>query len=91
MAYCTIVEFEWEDPAQRAAFESVTARGDAPVAGRLARTVGVDDGGARAIEVWASPDDARRFAESSAPDLAATALPAPTRVGGFEVTALDLG
>jgi hypothetical protein len=90
VAYCTVVEFEWDGPGPRAAFESVTKGGDAPVAGRLVRILGIDDHGARAIEVWGSPDDARRFAETSAPSLGASDLPAPTRVFGFEVSSLDL-
>jgi hypothetical protein len=87
MPHCTVVEF---GPGQRAAFESLTSSGDAPVAGRLVRILGIDDLGARAIEVWDSSEDARRFAESSAPSLGASDLPAPTRVFGFEVTSLHI-
>jgi hypothetical protein len=90
MPHCTVVEFEWDGPGQRAAFESLTSSGDAPVAGRLVRILGIDDLGARAIEVWDSSEDARRFAESSAPSLGASDLPAPTRVFGFEVTSLHI-
>jgi len=87
VAYCTVVEFEWDGPGPRAAFEKVTSSGgDAPAEGRLVRIVGIDERGARAIEVWGSPDDARRFAASAAPSLDASELPAPTRVYGFEVT-----
>jgi hypothetical protein len=89
MAYCTVVEFEWEDAAERAAFEAVVG-GGGPVAGRVVRVIGIDDRGARAIEVWDQPDDARRHAESSAPALGGVDLPAPTRVFGFEVTSLDV-
>jgi len=88
--YCTVVEFEWEDAAQREAFEQLTLAGGGIVDGRLVRVIGVDDAGARAIEVWASPDDARRFAERTAPDLGSTALPAPSRVFGFEVSAFEV-
>ena len=55
-------------------------------AGCLSRIVGIDDGGARTIEVWRSTADARAFAEASARALAQTELPPPTRVVGFEVT-----
>jgi hypothetical protein len=88
--YCTVVEFEWDDPAPRAAFASLTSGVDAPVVGRLIRILGLDDHGARAIEVWGSPEDARRFAESSAPKVGGADLPAPTRVYGFEVSSLTV-
>lgn len=88
--YCTVVEFEWDGPGPRAAFEQVTSGGDAPADGRLVRIVGIDERGARAIEVWGSQDDARRFAETAAPALGAAALPAPSRVYGFEVTSFGL-
>lgn len=85
MTYCTIVEFEWNDPTERVAFERLVSGGPEDVTGRVARILSIDAAGARAIEVWHSPEDARRFAELSAPDLGGVALPAPTRVQGFEV------
>jgi hypothetical protein len=88
--YCTVVEFEWDGPEPRAAFERLTAGAEAKVEGRLVRVLGIDEHGARAIEVWGSPEDARRFAERARPSLGATTLPAPTRVYGFEVTAFDV-
>jgi hypothetical protein len=88
--YCTVVEFEWESRGPRDAFEKMTAAGEVKVPGRLVRVVGIDEHGARAIEVWGSPEDARRFAESAQPALQAAELPAPTRVYGFEVTAFDV-
>ena len=54
--------------------------------GRLSQIAGIDEAGARVIEVWRSGEDARRFAESSAPSLAAVQMPPPSRVFGFEVT-----
>jgi hypothetical protein len=90
MAYCTVVEFEWEDDAHRRAFESLIEGAEAPVVGRIVRVVGIDETGARAIEVWRSGDDARRHAERSAPARADVVLPAPTRVYGFEVTSFDV-
>jgi hypothetical protein len=90
VSYCTVVEFEWEDPRSRAAFEKVTASGPSHAEGRLVRILGSDDSGARAIEVWSSPEDARRFAESASPALDASELPAPTRVFGFEVSTFDV-
>lgn len=90
MPYCTVVEFEWDDTAAKERFEAATAGGDAPVAGRLVRILGIDEHGARAIEVWGEPEDARRFAESSAPSLGASDLPAPSRVYGFVVTSFDV-
>ncbi|HLK45861.1 MAG TPA: hypothetical protein VKT18_07715 [Acidimicrobiales bacterium] len=91
MTYCTVVEFEWADAAARSTFEAFAGRDEAAsVEGRLVRVVGIDDAGARAIEVWATPDDARRFAESTAPGMAGANLPAPSRVFGFEVDHLDV-
>jgi hypothetical protein len=57
-----------------------------PPSGLSGRIAGVDDTGARVIEVWRSGDDARRFAEQSAPSLSAVQMPPPARVLGFEVT-----
>ena len=91
MAYCTVVEFEWADAAARSTFEAFAGRAEAAaVEGRLVRIVGIDDAGARAIEVWATPDDARRFAESTGPGMAGANPPAPSRVLGFEIDHLDL-
>ena len=89
MAYCTVVEFEFDRAGQREALERATSSGgDATAEGRLVRIVGIDEHGARAIEVWRAPEDARRFAETSAPSL--DELPAPSRVFGFEATIFDV-
>jgi hypothetical protein len=90
VAYCTVVELTFEDSTQSEAFRSLVAGDATVVEGRLVRVVGVDEHGARAIEVWSSPDDARRHAERTAPRLDGVALPAPTRVFGFEVTTLEI-
>jgi hypothetical protein len=42
------------------------------------------------IEVWQSADDARAFAEQSAPFLATMTMPPPARVSGFEITSCDV-
>jgi hypothetical protein len=90
MPFCTIVEFEWTEGFGREQFARMIERAgpvDQLPAGCLSRTVGADDTGARVIEVWRSGEDARAFAERSAPDLAGLQLPAPSRVIGFETTA----
>jgi hypothetical protein len=88
MTYCTIVEFEWNEAVSREQFATTLGAmaHAAPPAGCLSRIVGIDERGARTIEVWRSSADARAFAETSAPALAQTQLPPPTRVMGFEVT-----
>jgi len=87
MPFCTIVEFEWGDELERDRYEAATkvaGADDAVPPGRLARIVGVDDAGARVVEVWRSGADARAFAEHSAHAVAH--MPTPSRVIGFEVT-----
>jgi len=92
MAFCTIVEFEWNESLGRERFESLTAASaadDRAPDGRLARITGIDDAGARVVEVWRSAADASAFAEAST---AVTGqMPAPARVVGFEVTSYVLG
>jgi len=93
MAQCTIVEFEWGDTGARARFEAaVAAASDGTVTpeGRLARIVGIDERGARVVEVWTTAADAQRFAEATAPALADVGMPAPSRVESFEVTHYDV-
>ncbi len=86
MAYCTIVEFEWDETFDHGHFSSLVAGEQNPPPGRLSRIAGIDSTGARMIEVWRSSDDARAFAEQSGPALASGAWPSPSRVVGFEVT-----
>ena len=93
MPYCTVVEFEWSSPEERKQFENmIGAAGDAGPGpeGRLSRISGIDDAGARMIEVWRSSDDARAFAEQSGPAMAVAEMPAPSRVYGFEVTSYEV-
>jgi len=84
MPFCTIVEFEWSDKAERDRFQRAADAGDAVPEGCLTRIVGIDDAGARVVEVWRSGEDARAFAERTA--AAVARMPAPSRVAGFEVT-----
>ena len=89
MAFCTLVEFEWDESFGREQFTVAMGNadpGDELPAGCLSRITGIDDAGARVIEVWRSGDDARAFAEKSRPALAAARLPGPARVVGFETT-----
>ena len=89
MAFCTLIEFEWDESFGREQFTAAVGNadpGDALPAGCLSRITSVDDAGARVIEVWRSDDDARAFAEKSRPALAAAQLPTPARVVGFETT-----
>jgi hypothetical protein len=86
MPFCTMVEFEWDENFDRERFASTVGDPGAETPeGRLSRIAGIDDKGARIIEVWRSGDDARAFAEKSRPFLAAAQLPPPSRVAGFEV------
>ena len=90
MAFCTIVEFEWDAGFGRDQFTDMIERAgpvDDMPAGCVSRIVGADDAGARVIEVWNSGEDARAFAERSAPALASAQMPRPARVTGFETTA----
>lgn len=86
MAYCTIVEFEWDETFDHSGFSSLIAEEQNPPPGRISRIAGIGSTGARMIEVWRSSDDARAFAEQSGPALADAALPSPSRVTGFDVT-----
>jgi hypothetical protein len=84
MAFCTIVE--WDKDINT---ELSTLQGDnAPPAGSIVRVFGSSESGTYAIEIWESSDDARRFAELSAPTLAASTLPPPTRGAAFQVAQL---
>jgi hypothetical protein len=88
MPFCTIVEFEWDESFDHERFAQMVASmsADASPDGRLSKIAGIDAKGARMIEVWRSGEDARAFAEKSAPSLASVDMPAPARVTGFEVT-----
>jgi hypothetical protein len=89
MPYCTIVEFDWAGHEDRQGFELAAGQLDTDGAlppGCISRIASVDEQGARVIEVWESGGDARKFAESAAPSLAAASMPEPSRVSGFDVT-----
>jgi hypothetical protein len=80
MAFCTVVEWD-QDLGE---LLRTVSGNDTQPSGCLVRIVGSSDKGTYAIEVWKSSDDARRFAEQTAPALAQSSLPPPTRVDGFE-------
>jgi hypothetical protein len=89
MPFCTIFEFEWDETFDREGFSRVisSAGGKTPLPrGRLSQISGIDEKGARVIEVWRSAGDAQAFADKSRPFLEAAELPPPSRVAGFEVT-----
>ena len=91
MPFCTIVEFEWSEDLDRARFEQMIAgssEGEAGPDGRLAKIMGIDDAGARVVEVWRSGQDAMAFAQGTAP--VTGQMPAPSRVVGFEATTYDV-
>ncbi len=86
MAFCTQLEWDHDFPFDR--YEAMTtAAGSHAVLpeGCLARIVGRVETGARIFEVWESPDDARRFGESSASSLAEFQMPPPTRAAAFQL------
>ena len=89
MPFCTIVEFEWDETFDRDGFSRVISGAGGETSspdGRLSHISGIEEKGARVIEVWRSAGDARAFAEKSRPFLEAAKLPPPSRVVGFEVT-----
>ena len=81
MAFCTIVEWDQDVSAE---LSKLHGDNDAPPAGPLVRVFGSTESGTYVVEIWVSGEDARRFAETSAPALATSSLPPPTRVAGFE-------
>jgi hypothetical protein len=91
MPFCTIVEFAWSEDLDRARFEQMIAssgEGEAGPEGRLVKIMGIDDAGARVVEVWRSGQDAMAFAQRTAP--VTGQMPAPSRAVGFEVTTYDV-
>ena len=91
MPFCTIVEFQWDESFDHAAFaQTVGGAGDVLPAGCLSRISSIDATGARMIEVWQSGADAQAFAAQSAAVLASTPMPAPVRVSGFELTSYQV-
>jgi hypothetical protein len=86
MAFCTDLEWDKDFPFDR--YEAMTRRAgshDGLPDGCLARIVGRADTGAHILEVWESPDHARRFGESSAGLLTEFRMPMPTRTVAYEV------
>lgn len=84
MAFCTIVEWDQDLSAELTKLQG----DDAPPPGSIVRVFGSTETGTYAIEIWDSSDAARRFAEASAPTLAASTLPPPTRGAAFQVSQL---
>ena len=82
MAFCTTVEWTEDFPGERIAGTVGAAEGLPD--GCLVRIVGTVGTGARVIEVWESEDDAKRFAAQTAPLLASTPMPPPSRVEAFD-------
>jgi hypothetical protein len=82
MAFCTVVEWDHDITEALRSLPGSERQPD----GSLVRIVGASDKGSYAIEVWNSGEDARRYAEQSASNLAQVSLPPPTRVDGFEAS-----
>jgi hypothetical protein len=85
MAFCTELEWDSDFPFDR--YEAMAKRAgphDALPDGCLVRVVGKLETGARVLEVWESPDHARRFGESTAALLTKFQMPMPTRVAAYE-------
>jgi hypothetical protein len=80
MAFCTVVE--WDQDLGEVL--RTMPGNDTQAAGCLVRLVGSSDKGTYVLELWNTADDARRFAERTAPAGAQSSLPPPTRVDGFE-------
>ena len=84
MAFCTLLQ--WDGDFDFGNLDAMLQRSgghEALPEGCLSRIVGAVDGGACVVEVWESPDDARRFAERSAPLLSEFTMPPPSRTAAF--------
>ena len=87
MPYCTVVEFDVSFDRERfEEFGKSTGSDKSLPDGCLSRIVGIDDNGARVIEVWESSDAAMAIAQQAGPALAGADLPAPVRLFGFQTT-----
>lgn len=87
MPFCTLLE--WDQDFDLAQYEAMNERagGHDPLPdGCLCRVVGPVESGARILEVWASADAARQFAEANGNLVAEFHLPPPARVSAFETT-----
>jgi hypothetical protein len=89
MPFCTQLEWDSDFPFDR--YEEMARRGShgSLPDGCLARVVGRKDTGAYILEVWESPDDARRFGEGSASLLKEFRMPMPTRSAAFETVIFE--
>ena len=88
MPFCTIVEWDTNLKGQLDALHDQPGGSESPPAGAIVRILGFSDSGSYAIELWDSAEAAGRFAEESAPALAQSELPPPTRVTGFETSSV---
>jgi len=84
VAFCTVVEWD-QDLGE--VLRTLPGSNTQPE-GSLVRIFGSSEKGTYAIELWQSGEDARKFAESSAPALAQSLLPPPARVAGFETSSV---
>lgn len=85
MSFCTQLEWDGGFPFDR--YKEMTERsGHATLPkGCLARVVGRGkNDAAYVLEVWESPDDARRFGEASAALLQESQMPMPSRSAAYE-------
>jgi hypothetical protein len=89
MAFCKVVE--WPAEVDLGGFLAMLqSAGDLP-AGCLGRVAGRTQTGVCLIELWRSADDARRVAAAqSSPAAEPPAMPAPTRVEGFDAPHFEL-
>jgi hypothetical protein len=87
MAFCTLLE--WDSGFDLERFRRLNERAgthDELPDGCLARIVGTVESGGRVIEVWESPEHAKRFSEQSTPLIADMEIPPPTGVAAFETS-----
>lgn len=85
MPFCTLLE--WDGDFDLSRYEAMNQRAgghDLLPDGCLSRIVGQVETGARIIEVWESPDDARRFSEEHSHLITEFQLPPPDRAAAFE-------
>ena len=86
MPFCTLLEWDADfdfDTYQK--LNERTGGHDLPE-GCLSRIVGAVETGARIVEVWESPEHARKFSEANSPNITDLKIPAPTRVSAFETS-----
>lgn len=86
MPFCTVLEWDEFDMALFDELRERTGGDDKLPDGCVARIAGTVGTGARVIEVWKSPDDARRFADQNTELIRELNIPTPTGVVAFETT-----